>query len=340
VPGTTHAITQRTLEEISPTDPYWYLLRGQLAADFLVAPPLKIRVAGGFHYPGTQALGVDVVYLFRTGRVSPDPGQPNAGATATPSSQIADRTQPLAPRRSYWGVLGGATPKWWTPEMWQWVFGEDDLETVEGREFRVGLTRGRPLGYEFGVSYVRKSFTRFLFRREGRPPPFRGPEATDQDPVAARITLSEIEPVHAPGVEFHAFLPIDRIGERVQIGGLFGLGGARVPQTPILKRIEGPPFVATTTSENALTTLPPGGGYVWDDSGVAHPVAAGQTSTTVTANATSISPTGSFLILARGQIAADVLIAAPFKLRFSGGFSYPGAQLFGIEAVYLFGAGR
>ena len=48
----------------------------------------------------------------------------------------------------------------------------------------------------------------------------------------------------------------------------------------------------------------------------------------------------SILILARGQIAADVLMARSFKLRFSGGFNYPGAQVFGIEAVYLFGTGR
>jgi len=340
VPGTQHAITQRTLSDVAPTDPYWFLIRGLLAADFLVAPPLKIRVAGGFHYPGTQALGVDVVYLFRTGRVAPDPGQSSAAATVTSSSQIADRPQLLAPRRSYWGVLGGVTPKWWTPGPWERLFGEDDPETVEGREFRVGLTRGRPLGYELGISYVRKSFTRFSFSREGRPPVFGLPDPTEQDPVAALITLSEIEPVQVPGVDFHLFVPIERIGERVQLGGLLGLGGARVPQTAILKRIEGPPFVATETSQNALRTLPPGGGYVLDDSGVPHPVAAGQTGTTVAANATSISPTGIFMFLARAQIAADLLVARPLKLRVSAGFVYPGAQLFGIEMVYLFGTGR
>jgi hypothetical protein len=340
VPGTQHAITQRTLWDISPNDTFWMLLRGQLAADFLVAPPLKIRVAGGFHYPGTQALGIDVVYLFRTGRVSPDTGPPIAAATATPSSQITDRLQPLAPRRSYWGVLGGATPKWWTPDSWGRLFGEDHPETVEGREFRIGLTRGRPLGYELGVSYVRKSFTRFLITRTGRPPVVAVPDATAQDPAAARITLSQIQPVQVPGVDFHVFVPIDRIGERVQMGGLLGLGGGRIPQTAILKRIDGPPFVATATSLNALRTLPPEGGVVLDDSGVPHPLAPGETSTTVLINASSISPTGSFMILARAQIAADVLVAAPFKLRFSGGFAYPGAQLFGIEAVYLFGTGR
>ena len=46
------------------------------------------------------------------------------------------------------------------------------------------------------------------------------------------------------------------------------------------------------------------------------------------------------MFLARAQIAADVLLAAPFKLRFSGGFNYPGAQLYGVEMVYMFGTGR
>jgi hypothetical protein len=79
---------------------------------------------------------------------------------------------------------------------------------------------------------------------------------------------------------------------------------------------------------------------VVDDDGQAIPLPPGQTAAELDVSATEISPLGSVLILARGQIAADVLMARPFKLRFSGGFNYPGAQLFGIEAIYLFGTGR
>jgi hypothetical protein len=159
------------------------------------------------------------------------------------------------------------------------------------------------------------------------------------EPLAARITLSQIDPVLIPGFEFHAFVPIDRIGSRVQLGGLLGGGAARVPGAAIQKRIEGPPFVASATSA-ALTTLPASGGFVLDEDGEAFPVAPGQTGATITTGATDISPLGSFLLLWRAQIAADVLIAAPFKVRFSAGFTYPGAQLFNIEAVYMFGTGR
>ena len=113
-----------------------------------------------------------------------------------------------------------------------------------------------------------------------------------------------------------------------------------VPSDPILKHIEGPPYLATETSTIPLATLPAGGGFVVDDVSALFPVGPGQTGTTVTTIATTISPLGRFMFLARAQIAADVLLGAPFKLRFSGGFNYPGAQLYGVEMVYMFGTGR
>jgi hypothetical protein len=343
VPGTGYTITEGTLNAVSPTDHYWMLLRGQLAADFLVAPPLKLRVAGGFNYPGMQALGVDLVYLFRTGRVGVTPGQlpAPAGAAPAPGAQTADQPQVIAPRRSYWGVLGGVTPKWWTPRSWGPIFEPDVPDIVEGRELRVGVTRGRPLGYEFGVSFVMKTLTRFTFNRQGMRLFGTGPGGvTNPEGTTARVTLSQIDPVRASGGEFHTFIPMGRFGERIQIGGLLGLGGAHVPKTAIRKLVAGPPFVATATSTAPLTTLPAAGGFVLDENGRAIPVPAGQTSAIVQADATTFEPGGSLLILARGQIAVDVLLARPFKLRFSGGFNYPGAQLFGIEAIYLFGTGR
>ena len=342
-PGARSVTTEGTLYDISPTDHFWMLLRGQLAADFLLAPPLKLRVAGGFHYPGTQALGVDVVYLFRTGRVGTAQGQPADPLAASPA-QVADRPQVIAPRRSYWGLLGGVTPQWWAPDSWGPMFEPDDPVTVEGREFRIGLTRGRPLGREFGVSFVLKSFTEFLFERQGA-----GFSNTAQGITSAfldavqpsHITLSQIEPVQVPGVDFHAFVPIGRLGSRVQLGALMGAGIARVPSTPIRKRIEGPSFFASPTNPQPFATPPASGGFVVDDHGEALPVAPGQTATTeIFVSAIEISPLGETLILARGQLAADILLAAPFKLRFSGGFNYPGAQLFGVEMVYLFGTGR
>ena len=123
VPGTTHGVVPTSALEMSPTDYVWPLFRGQLAADFLLARPLKLRLAAGFHYPGAQAIGVDVVYLFRTGRLDPARAQSPPSDPGAAAGQIADRPQVIAPRRSYWGVLGGAAPSWFTPHWSEFFSG-------------------------------------------------------------------------------------------------------------------------------------------------------------------------------------------------------------------------
>jgi hypothetical protein len=343
VPGTTYGITTGSSYEFSATDYTWPLIRAQLAADFLVARPLKLRVAAGFTHPGVQAIGVEGVYLFRTAaRSSPSKlaGAPPAAATPV-VGQIADRPDVLAPRRSYWGVFGGVTPTWFTPHRWGEFFQDlvgDSSVAMDGRDFRIGITRGRPLGYEFGFSYVQKSLTRFSFLREGVPYSFSTPTAPV--PEGARITLTQIDTVRMPGADFHAFIPIDRIGSRVQLGALLGIGLVHVPDTPIRKHIEGPPFFSSSSSFEGLLSLPADGGFVIDDNSQAWPVPPGQSGVDVPANAPEISPLNTNFLSARAQIAADVLVARPFKLRVSAGFNYPGMQLFGIEAIYLFGTGQ
>jgi hypothetical protein len=101
------------------TDYVWLLLRGQLAADFLVARPLKIRVAAGFNYPGMQAIGIDAVYLFRTGARS-SPAKIAGTTDPTAASRCGPDRRPAAGARASPFVLGrawGVTPKWWTPSI-------------------------------------------------------------------------------------------------------------------------------------------------------------------------------------------------------------------------------
>jgi len=261
-----------------------------------------------------------------------------AAASATPAfsaNQIVDKPPAVAPKRSYWGVLGGATPRWWVPDTWNSMF---DVTSMEGRELRIGITRGRPLGYEFGFTFVRKSLTRFVIEDEGSILFSSAPN--ESEPRGALITYSPIETVHVPGIEYHSFIPIGKIGSRVQLGALLGFGVGHVPSTPVRKRVEGPPYVATANDYVPLETLPANGGFVLDGRFGALPVLPGQTGAETTEIVRDVLITQDVLFLIRGQFAADVLLAAPFKLRFSGGFNYPGAQLFGIEAVYLFGAGR
>ena len=48
----------------------------------------------------------------------------------------------------------------------------------------------------------------------------------------------------------------------------------------------------------------------------------------------------SFLPLAKVELTASGIIAAGFKVKVGGGFSYPGYNRFNVSAMYLFGAGR
>jgi hypothetical protein len=220
------------------------LLRGQLAADFLVASSLKLRVAGGFNYPGVQAIGIDGIYLFRTGRVATTPAQPTPGAAPAPGAQIADQPQIIAPRRSYWGVLGGITPKWWTPESWGPIFEPDDPENVEGQEFRVGITRGRPLGYEFGVSFVMKTLSDFTFVRQGfqfaNSASGAGiPSAFFDIVQSSVITLTRIDPSARRASTSTRSCQSGEIGSRILLGGLLGAASRECPTPPSANEFKG-----------------------------------------------------------------------------------------------------
>jgi hypothetical protein len=329
IPGTTYGLADADLQELAPTDYFWMLARAQLAADFLVAPPLKVRVAGGFNYPGMQSVGVEAVYLFRTGRVGLGPGRSQPGAPGTgpgTGAQLADRSRDLAPRRSYWGVMGALTPKWWTPVTGGPRFEPYYSRVAQGREWRVGVSRGRPLGREIGFSFVLKSFTEFAAERVSV--------------GESRVDIRAVDDFQLPGGEFHVLVPIARIGQRTMLGGLLGIGVAHAPDEPLHKRVEGPPFYATSTGEGESTTPLAHGGFVRDEDFQMFPIEPGQTGVDTTIGFTKVSPANDFLPLARGEVALDVLVAAPFKLRFSGGFNYPGMQVFGFQAIYLFGTSR
>ncbi len=60
--------------------------------------------------------------------------------------------------RSVWGVSGSFAPKWTTPSEMAILF-DTDTAAITGSEFRAGVVRGRPLGGDWGVSFVRKNFS-------------------------------------------------------------------------------------------------------------------------------------------------------------------------------------
>ena len=200
---------------------------------------------------------------------------------------------------------------------------------MSGRDFRIGVVRARQLGFELGVSLVRKTVRSFTI--------FETAQYPDD---SARVTYTPLGDLRMTGVDSHVVIPIARIGERVQLGILGGGGFAWIHDRPIQKQIEGPPFYADADAFIALNSPPATGGFVRDRLFQPVPLVPNTTYGITSTTAFEISPTDYLWPLLRGQLAADFLLARPLKLRLAAGFHYPGAQALGVDVIYLFRTGR
>ncbi len=248
--------------------------------------------------------------------------------------QIIDRPA-SAPLRPVWGVTVGVSPLWWTPSWGAYLF-ESAAARMDftGRDLRLGIVRGRPLGFEFGMSLVQKTFNRdFVIVQNDRA------EFGTDFPV---VSYRGIDDVTVVAGDSHVLLPVKRIGNRAQLGVLLGGGLGFLPDTPIERRVEGPPFYAScpATSFGASGKLldpPASGGFVYDFQCL--PVPAGSRAGATTEPVSTISASDTYWLLIRAMVAADVVVTTPLKVRFSGGFTYPGLG-FGVDLVYLVRARR
>ena len=250
-------------------------------------------------------------------------------AAPTPS-QIVDRpTGDLRPR-FHWGLLGSVIPNWTTPGNTGRLF-FDDVASVKmsGRDLRIGVVRARQVGFELGISFVRKTVSSFTIV-----------ETSEFEGDNVRVTYTPLGDLRMTGVDSHVVIPIARLGERVQLGILAGGGFGWTHDRPIQKRIEGPPFYADADSFVELSSPPATGGFVRDSFGERVPLVPNTTYGIASVSALENSPIDTLWPLLRGQFAADFLLARPLKLRLAAGYHYPGAQALGVDVIYLFSTGR
>lgn len=113
---------------------------------------------------------------------------------------------------TYWGVAGEFTPRWESLDQLDVAYDADAFE-IAGNTFRIGFVRGRTLGGEWGVSFVRKGV------RDGSLIVRDGDLFTFRDDVVMN------------GVEINKFAPFGTIKDRVQIGLIVGGGVAGVSGT-------------------------------------------------------------------------------------------------------------
>jgi hypothetical protein len=113
---------------------------------------------------------------------------------------------------SFWGVSASFTPTWKTPDQFKVAFQADGID-LKGSEFRAGIVRGRTLGGDWGISFVRKSLA--------------GGSVVNKDgglyQFGDRVVLT--------GGTIERFGVFGTIKDRVQIGMLMGIGAARIEGT-------------------------------------------------------------------------------------------------------------
>lgn len=102
-----------------------------------------------------------------------------------------------------WGVTGGLTPTWRMPGgLLESAFGAQKID-LHGQEFEIGLVRGRKNGGEWGVSLVRKRFSKdatvVLSGKSGQ----------------GSFTTTDAELL---GFEVHRFFAFATIADKAQIG--------------------------------------------------------------------------------------------------------------------------
>jgi hypothetical protein len=213
---------------------------------------------------------------------------------------------------SHWGVVASVTPG----QSWNIVSPLDEYifdisgggETeVSSTDFSIGIARGRTLGGDWGVSFVRRTIdddSRFESV---------GEVCINNSCVEEIDEFYLTQGVTYTGVEFHKFVPFVTIGSRVQVGMNFAGGVGKFDG-----QLEKHEF---RTEFNFASGQPV-------------PVRTERVTTEQMEEFVSLKP----FPLGKVEVAVAGIIAPGIKIRASGGFGFPGYTVFRITGVYLIGA--
>ena len=213
-------------------------------------------------------------------------------------------------QESNWGVSASFVPSWTVPRdnaLARLMFNADALD-INGSEFRIGFARGRTLGGDWGVSFVRRrlkdgsSISSDLYTDPALPGVQQGDFTT-------------LRNVELTGVEAHKFSPFGTIAKRVQVGLLFGGGIASSKGELETRRVS----VDYTFTGNRMVMIPM------------------ETRETLDAKEL-VYPNNGLVPLGRLEVAVAGIVAPGIKIRASGGLAFPGMHTFSIGGVYLIGA--
>lgn len=247
--------------------------------------------------------------------------------------------------RSSWGVAATFVPEWHVPPSLEILaalhFSEDEIsikaQNLRGKDFRVGIARGRALDGDWGVSFVRRTFddgTSTGINGSGCSGGGQGSSVVRQceelstDLVRRGALLN--------GFEAHKFIPFVTIARRVQVGANIAGG---------IGWVSGEVDV-TSYRTSYRCTYPPGVSPDFEyDFDIPFAQCAGATISNVATVQTG-SGTGDYkqflksesgmLPIGRVEIGAAVIVTPQLKVRVAGGLNYPGVNAIAGTGVYFF----
>ena len=208
-------------------------------------------------------------------------------------------------RRAHWGVSAAFAPRWSASS--QWVEGLYDADAMDwaGSDFRVGVVRGRDLGGDWGIAFVRRSIDDGGVYDDTRGS--GGGSGQGDGRQAGRYVTNGVT---ARGVELHRFAPFGgAIGDRVQIGLEFGAGVAMLNGLADLVDAESGGVIDSVPARTALALRG------LDKLGIE-----------------------GLLPLGRLELAVAAIPVWGLKVKVRGGLNFPGTQVFSLSVHYLFGA--
>lgn len=245
-----------------------------------------------------------LVCLLATGLCSPATAHAQAGV---PVPVEADTS-------SHWGIAGSFTPHWQFLD-----FLEDSMDRIvemTGNEVRIGFVRGRQLGGEWGVSYVKRLIDDESSFKQEKPKCLSG---TGQPVFCAAGNTYVTNGAFLSGVQLHRFFPVATIARRVQIGAVVSGGVARIGGH------------ADETQEHLQIVVNPA-------TGVPTLSVASEGKTVEAREMLSHTFVAEYMPMGGVEAAVAVLVAPGVKLRVSGGAAFPGYHTVSVTAQYLFGA--
>jgi hypothetical protein len=210
---------------------------------------------------------------------------------------LLSATQAFAQDKSHWGVEVKFVPNWEVPATFRSLF-EAEPVVIDGSEFRIGIIRGKDLGGDWGVSYVKRKID------DGSR---IGGLESDCQPGFGCFNFGDEYVYHDAemvGVFVHKFTPFATIKRRLQIGLVYGGGIASFKGTATHTE-----FGATNNGQGNLVE-------------------------TVDAKETFVIEQ---MPLGDVEIAVAGIVAPGLKVRASGGISFPGKHTFAITINYLIG---